>query len=935
MTIRPHHPILRRIAAATMLAAFLAGIPSVLLTFFWPIDLPTVDDLAGPGEPVVIKTLLLAVVWTCWALFSWAVLVEVAGVIRNRPSQVRLPFQRLAAYLITAITITATAPVAAPRGLPPAAAATPDASPHAPPAQEREDKTVQTHQTYVVQPRDTLWNIAERHLSDPMRYQEIAALNHGRTMTDGHTFTHGDWLRPGWTLHLPNDAGSTSPNASLRTHTVTSGDTLWDIAERHLDAGHRYKEIFRLNKNRPQAGGEGLTRPGVLEPDWRLILPERKREPRNPGHNRHQAAPPLTPSLAPMLASPPHGATPPPTGTFLHHDTESPCPATEPAPAQPSRHENDPPETATESAPEQKPATAASPDMVALPGGGMMAISFAAGVAVALAAIRLRRRRELTMPGIDEPISMPVPEPHPPTVRALERAFHQTTTDTGSVDDFAVLTSSFTTDPPALLQIGIRDQTTVSLSLAGVNLALTGPGTDDCLRAIVLGLLAQADQHRAEVIIPTADAEAWFGASIHTMADHLPGLRLTATLDAAIDHLEEQFVIRRRLLRDHDSNDIPALRETEPDEPLPALLLVATCPGGRPYLDTLMGIAAAFGAGAVLAGHSASGSVCTIDSDHTVTEATGDLARELRDATLFHLPLDGAQTTLRTLATAHGLPHESPKPSDSPGRPAGPQPPPPAPSTSDAPPVRFAILGSPTIEINGTELDLTGRAKALELFVLLAVHPTGLDREQICEHLWPDVEETLAGYRFHAALKDLRAALRTAADPDGKAATFIERSGTTYRIAPGGVDVDLWAMHRALADARTATSEETKTDALETVARLCRGPLGHGLRYEWLDQDHRWPLTVATVKALLQLGALHEHARRHERALEIYDQACALDPDMEAAARSAIRLLNTLGRTDEARLRARHLKARLDTLGVECSPETRALLDSTSPRAAS
>ncbi|PZG45893.1 hypothetical protein C1I98_15180, partial [Spongiactinospora gelatinilytica] len=112
----PQHPILTKITAATALAAFLAGIPAVLLTFFWPIDLPTADDLATPGEPVVIEALLLAVVWTCWTLFTWAVLTEVIGAIRNRPSRIRLPFQRLAAYLITAITVTATAPIAAPRG---------------------------------------------------------------------------------------------------------------------------------------------------------------------------------------------------------------------------------------------------------------------------------------------------------------------------------------------------------------------------------------------------------------------------------------------------------------------------------------------------------------------------------------------------------------------------------------------------------------------------------------------------------------------------------------------------------------------------------------------------------------------------------------------------------------------------------------------------
>src|SRR5690606_18557998 len=118
-------------------------------------------------------------------------------------------------------------------------------------------------------------------------------------------------------------------------------------------------------------------------------------------------------------------------------------------------------------------------------------------------------------------------------------------------------------------------------------LALTGPGAEDCVRAIVLDLLTQADQHRAEIVIPSQDAVRWFGETITTLTGHLPGLRLVATLDEAIDHLEEQFVARRRILRDHDADDIPQLRDAEPGEPLPALLLTACAADSHAYLDTL------------------------------------------------------------------------------------------------------------------------------------------------------------------------------------------------------------------------------------------------------------------------------------------------------------------------------------------------------------
>src|SRR5665647_3412141 len=40
---------------------------------------------------------------------------------------------------------------------------------------------------------------------------------------------------------------------------VRQGDTLWDIAERHLGSGHRYVEIVGLNLGRLQADGRALT----------------------------------------------------------------------------------------------------------------------------------------------------------------------------------------------------------------------------------------------------------------------------------------------------------------------------------------------------------------------------------------------------------------------------------------------------------------------------------------------------------------------------------------------------------------------------------------------------------------------------------------------------------------------------------------------------
>lgn len=56
---------------------------------------------------------------------------------------------------------------------------------------------------YVVRKGDTLWDIAEDHLGDPMRYHEIFHLNQGRPQADGHALTDPDEILVGWILELP------------------------------------------------------------------------------------------------------------------------------------------------------------------------------------------------------------------------------------------------------------------------------------------------------------------------------------------------------------------------------------------------------------------------------------------------------------------------------------------------------------------------------------------------------------------------------------------------------------------------------------------------------------------------------------------------------------------------------------------------------------
>lgn len=65
-------------------------------------------------------------------------------------------------------------------------------------------------------------------------------------------------------------------------------DTLWDIAERYLGDGMRYKEIFELNRDKEQADGSRLRDADLILPGWTLELPA---DAKGPGLQIYQAAP--------------------------------------------------------------------------------------------------------------------------------------------------------------------------------------------------------------------------------------------------------------------------------------------------------------------------------------------------------------------------------------------------------------------------------------------------------------------------------------------------------------------------------------------------------------------------------------------------------------------------------------------------------------------
>ena len=85
------------------------------------------------------------------------------------------------------------------------------------------------YKEYVVAPpdgqyHDNLWDIAKRHLGDPLRWKEIFALNDGRLMSNGQRMTHASLIQPGWVLRMPPDATGLHDLPTPATHANGSSE---------------------------------------------------------------------------------------------------------------------------------------------------------------------------------------------------------------------------------------------------------------------------------------------------------------------------------------------------------------------------------------------------------------------------------------------------------------------------------------------------------------------------------------------------------------------------------------------------------------------------------------------------------------------------------------------------------------------------------------
>ncbi|ABL79305.1 LysM peptidoglycan-binding domain-containing protein [Nocardioides sp. XL1] len=286
--------LVKRLGALALLLGLLVGFPALLLAAVgnpWPDG--GLNELSLMSNSAVLGIVSL-LGWFVWGQLLVCTLWEIPPALRHETEGAsRLPiavggqqrFIRILVHTVLAVGVTSTALLgshAATAEAAPAAplrpvthvahqtpAANPETSPAVSPAQAVPDTTHRADRPRIVTDKgDTLWGLAEKHLGDGFRWQEIADLNHGRVMVDGRTFNNPRSIEPGWELLLPAGAtGLPGDQTSATEHVVAPGETLTGITKETTGDPDNWQALYEANKD--VIGSD----PDLIYPGQVLVLP--------------------------------------------------------------------------------------------------------------------------------------------------------------------------------------------------------------------------------------------------------------------------------------------------------------------------------------------------------------------------------------------------------------------------------------------------------------------------------------------------------------------------------------------------------------------------------------------------------------------------------------------------------------------------------------
>ncbi len=212
------------------------------------------------------------------------------------------------------------------------------------------------------------------------------------------------------------------------------------------------------------------------------------------------------------------------------------------------------------------------------------------------------------------------------------------------------------------------------------------------------------------------------------------------------------------------------------------------------------------------------------------------------------------------------------------------------------------------------------RAKARHLFqLLLTYRQPPLNREQICEYLWPQSPAATAQRNFKITLNALFQALEPGREP-GSESAFIRREGTMYALRAGA---DIWLDADAFVHAARQALAIPSVEALERAVRLYTGEYLPETLYETWAAEERERLASLFLESADKLAELYVEQHRYDEAIDLCQRILAHDNCWERAYRHLMLSYARLGdRGQVGRVYRRCVQTLRDELDVNPAPET-------------
>lgn len=821
--------IAKGFAALCLLIAVVIGVPWALWHFIgWPLprNVPSGSGIRqtleehGIPDDVLLKA-LAAVVWLTWAVLVASIAAEAVASMRGRTAT-RLPLagplQAFAGALVTAVILAALTTLTKPA------------------------------------PTQTPSLVVSLQRSQPAiaRFVDVSL--------------------PSTKASPPGNGAvgyPTTATAQVATvYTVVPGDTLWDIAQRHLGDPFRWPEIYQLSEGKPQADGRALTDPHWIYPGWQLELPSSTTEA------------PVRPVMAPSQPTPTTQPQPAPIPSSVAPTVTVPAPT-----SLPTLSTSVPPAT------NKSPATAApastdherrGDDYLLL---GVAGAATAVGLVGALSVLR-RRQLKRRQPGSAVPSLAPelaatelaaraLAEDASPSwldvalrsltgqarVRGGQRAAHPVAVEVGDNDLIVMLEEPnpdapkpWTTRPPgwlwelpraisrSQLESAARDGCAPMPALVTIGRSPDGPVMIDleaCGLACITGSPVEARALARSVALeltvsPIADSLEVLVVSegeLLPTSDAAPRLRVHDTLDAALDILTQQVRAIDRALDDQTLATTfearVASRGGDPWAPVVLILdMVPTDPRQRERIEQLTSPASR-GVGVLAVGewpdapwvlHVAEGrvdvarlGVAGLEAELDVQAVEADPAgaiMQLLDQTL----VDSDEPLIPDTEHTDGNTHVEDN-----GQRQEPE---------SAVEIEVRVLGD--VQVIGATRPLTEREP--ELVAFLATREQAVDPDTVQTALWP--QRMVSPKRWWNIVADTRSALGTARNgefhfpPVGK--------GESLRLGPT-VGTDLGHLQSQLRAAANEDRDEAIVRLTEALKVVRGRPFTAAHGYAWAN----------------------------------------------------------------------------------------------------